>query len=146
MIVFKCPECGERMEIGSQMAASKIECIACREMIRVPDASDPAAFTEKPKAQRSKRAKPPRAKRRRSRSLVGDDDSLSDQEWWLYGAVFLFIPAAGVWVSSILYYLWRERLPSKAGQINQLGWIIFLCVHVPLFLLSCLCGFLARQR
>jgi hypothetical protein len=142
MIVFKCPECGERMEIGNQMAGQEIECVACRETVRVPDASDPS--TVKPK---TKRSKPCRAKRRAPSLFGGDDDALSDQEWWLYGALFLFVPGAGAWVSSILYYMWREQLPSKAAQINQLGWLIFLCVHLPVTLiLSCLCCLSLRRH
>ncbi len=142
MIVFKCPECGERMEIGNQMAGQEIECVACRETVQVPDASE-----SRPAKQKPKRSKSPRARRRAVVLFGGDDDALSDQEWWFYGALFLFVPGAGAWVSSILYYMWRERLPSKAGQINQLGWLIFLCAHLPVTLvLSCLCCLSLRRH
>jgi hypothetical protein len=141
MIVFKCPECGERMEIGNQMAGQEIECVACKETVRVPQTSD---FL--PAKAKTKRAKSLRATRRTPSLFGGDDDALSDQEWWMYGALFLFVPGAGAWISSILYYMWRERLPSKAAQINQLGWLIFLCVHLPVALiLSCLCCLALRR-
>jgi hypothetical protein len=57
------------------------------------------------------------------------DAGLSTQEWWLFGILFAFIPAANVLVSSVLYYVWRKNHPRRANQINTLGFIVFGC-HV----------------
>ena len=62
-----------------------------------------------------------------------DDPGLSPQEWWLFGFLFILIPAANVLVSSILYYVWRKKQPRRANQINTLGFIIFGC-HVVIFI------------
>ncbi len=51
---------------------------------------------------------------------------MTAQEWWLYGILFVLIPAANVFISSILYYVWKSERPKKAGQINMLGFLIFL--------------------
>ncbi|TLN28716.1 hypothetical protein FDZ74_00080 [bacterium] len=53
------------------------------------------------------------------------DTPLSSTEWALYSVVFFLIPFVNVWVSSILYYVWRGERPTRAKQINRLGFIIF---------------------
>jgi hypothetical protein len=62
------------------------------------------------------------------RSGVG----LSGKEWLFFGLLFLVIPLACIFVSSILYYSWKNNQPKRANQINALGFIVF---GVQLFLL-----------
>jgi DNA-directed RNA polymerase subunit RPC12/RpoP len=106
MITFKCPECGEKMEVSDRKAGMEIECLECGEMVEVPG----------------------KVRKRKSgsgsmNSFVGKN-RLTLQEYLLYGAVFVAVPMANVLISSLLYYMWREKEPTKAFQINQLGFVI----------------------
>ena len=53
------------------------------------------------------------------------DRPLSRNEWIGYTLGFLFIPCVNVIVSSVLYYSWRAKQPTRANQINRLGWMVF---------------------
>ena len=53
------------------------------------------------------------------------DSPLSSNEYALYSLAFFFVPFVNVWVSSILYYIWRGDRPMRAKQINRLGFIVF---------------------
>jgi hypothetical protein len=106
MIRFDCPECGEEMEIKDRMAGKEVPCVNCDKMIEVPEESRPRK----------------RKKRRRPRPA---EDTLSTLEWVLFSIVFFLFPCVNVLVSSILYYVWRAEWPTRAYQINSLGWIIF---------------------
>jgi hypothetical protein len=53
------------------------------------------------------------------------DSPLSSTEYALYAVAFFFVPFVNVWVSSILYYVWRREQPMRAKQINQLGFMVF---------------------
>lgn len=108
MIEFHCPLCDEPMEIRNEMAGRRVRCIACDELIDVP--------------QRSRR-------RLRSADLSADDDGLSGTEWLLYTLALVFVPAVNIVASGVLYYVWRDSRPSASKQINWLGFGIFL-VHV----------------
>ena len=114
MIEFDCPSCGETMEVKNKMAGQKVRCVGCDRLVRVPENDEDDDL-------------PPR------RSLKSDD-GLSSQEWLLYGLAFLFVPAVNVWVSSILYYVWKRDHPKRATQINMLGWVV-LAIHVALLCL-----------
>jgi hypothetical protein len=107
MIEFDCPKCGEPMEIKNRMAGQKVRCVECDRLVRVPEEDDEDDF-------------PPR--RRRG---IAKRDSLSGQEFLLFGLLFLFVPVVNVWVSSILYYVWRSERPTRAHQVNMLGFAIF---------------------
>src|SRR5262249_10538031 len=50
---------------------------------------------------------------------------LSVREFLLFGLLFLLVPAANVWVSSILYYVLKRDQPRRANQVNQLGLAVF---------------------
>jgi hypothetical protein len=107
MIEFDCPKCGEPMEVKNRMAGEKVRCVGCDRLVRVPDDDDD---DERPV--------------RRSRSRA-QGDGLSTMEWIIYSIIFLLIPCANVLISSILYYVWRADRPTKASQINMLGFGIF---------------------
>jgi len=104
MIEFDCPECGEPLEISDRMAGKRVRCLGCAEDVEVPDYSSS------------------RPSRRRPRKR---DIGLSGQEFLLYTLLFLFVPVANVFVSSILYYVWRGDQPRRANQINLLGFAVF---------------------
>jgi DNA-directed RNA polymerase subunit RPC12/RpoP len=104
MIEFECPECGEPLEISDRMAGKRVRCVGCDERIEVPERS---------------RERAPRRRR------VLRDAGLSGQEFLLYTLLFVFIPVANVFVSSILYYVWRGSQPRRANQINLLGFAVF---------------------
>jgi hypothetical protein len=53
-------------------------------------------------------------------------------ELLLFGGLFLFVPIVNVIVSSVLYYVWRRERPSKATQVNVLGFVLF-GLHVLVF-------------
>ncbi len=62
-----------------------------------------------------------------------EEDELED--WWkIIIWVSLFIPCIGGWiivvVSSIMYYVWRDRFPNKASQINRHGWAAWILGQV----------------
>ena len=63
-------------------------------------------------------------KKKKKKRKGGGDDGLSGLEWTLYSILFLFSGCLCVIVSSVLYYVWRDRRPTRAGQINKLGFII----------------------
>jgi len=63
------------------------------------------------------------------------DSPLSSSEYVLFSIAFLLVPFVKVWVSSILYYVWRRDQPTRAKQINQLGFIVFGCQILLYFLL-----------
>jgi hypothetical protein len=105
MIDLVCPKCGEEMEVSDRMRGRRVECVECGGPVRVPD----------------------RIRRRRRREA--DDVGLSSTEYVLFSLLFLAIPAVNVFVSSILYYVWKRDHPRKANQINGLGFIVF-GVHI----------------
>jgi DNA-directed RNA polymerase subunit RPC12/RpoP len=74
MIVFRCSECGEEMEIHRRNVGEFVKCVECGEEVLVPE-----------------------------RPGLVTDQGLSLTEWVLFGLLFFFIPAASVFVSSILY-------------------------------------------
>jgi hypothetical protein len=118
MIAFDCPKCGEPMEVKNKMAGEKVRCVECDRLMRVPEEDD---YDEDA---------PPR---RRSKPK---DDGLSPLEWALFTLLFLLIPCANVIVSSVLYYVWRADRPTRAFQINMLGFAIFgfhILIRVLLF-------------
>jgi hypothetical protein len=112
MIEFDCPACGEPLEISDRMAGRRVRCLGCDESIEVPDES-----LDRVRSVRSLR-----------------NQGLSGTEFFLFTLLFFFIPAANVWVSSILYYVWRRSRPRRANQINLLGFAVF-GIHVLLVIL-----------
>jgi hypothetical protein len=104
MIDFDCPECGEPLEISDRMAKKRVRCPGCDEAVEVPEYS---------------------SARLRGRRSPATDSGLSGQEFLAFTLLFLLIPAANVWVSSILYYVWRGSQPRRAKQINLLGFAVF---------------------
>ncbi len=52
------------------------------------------------------------------------DVPLSRNEYILFTLAFLFVPFVNVIVSSVLYYTWRAKQPTRANQINRLGFIV----------------------
>jgi hypothetical protein len=97
IITFRCPKCGEAMEIGTRMRGRQVRCVECDRLVTVPEEGGKS------------------------------DEGLSGQEWLLYGLLFLVIPAVNVLLSSILYYVWKGTQPRRANQINLLGFLIFGC-------------------
>ena len=53
-----------------------------------------------------------------------NDAGLSVGGQFRFGVIFFIIPGVCVLLSSILYYVWRESTPTKAKQINRLGWTV----------------------
>jgi hypothetical protein len=107
MIVFRCPECREEMEIPVRMAGRFVSCVECGQRVRVP--------------QEGGRRRP------------DDDEGLTGSERLGYTLLFLFVPCVNVIASSVLYYVWRPTRPRAAGQINLLGFLIF-AFHVVAFI------------
>jgi hypothetical protein len=106
------------MTIGERMVGRDVPCARCDAPVRVPEESVPRGG-----AQRRKFAA---------------DPGLTRKQYWLYALLFLFVPYACVFVSSILYYVWKADRPKSANQINTLGFIIFginLLVGAILYLL-----------
>ena len=119
MIEFDCPECGALNEVSDRKAGRRVRCVECDERIDVP-------------GERRKKPKP---------ILDGkpaEPDRLSQQEYLLYGLLFLLAPVISVVVSSVLYYVWKSSLPTKAYQINQLGWAVFGIHMLPLCTCCCI--------
>ncbi len=98
IIVFRCPECDEEMEIHPRRSGEYVQCVECGEDVQVP---------------------------RQRRDVRKDDPGLSTSEYLLFGLLFLCVPIANVVVSSILYYLWKATQPRRANQINTLGFLVF---------------------
>jgi hypothetical protein len=96
LIVFECPECNEEMEIPARNAGRYVTCVECGEEVRVP-----------------------------RRGVIDPDDNLSLTEHLMYGLLFLCVPGVNVGVSSILYYTWKADQPTRAKQINRLGFLTF---------------------
>ena len=119
MIEFDCPKCGALNVVSDRKAGSRMRCSKCDERIRVPG--------EPPRQKVSDFGEPRRPR-----------DRLSKEEYILYGVAFLVFPVVNVVISSILYYTWRETLPTKAFQINQLGWVIFGIQFLPMCCCCCL--------
>jgi hypothetical protein len=116
MIEFECRECDEPMEVRDRMAGRWVRCAGCGEEVRVP-----------------------------SRSYRRKDPGLSSQEFVLFGLLFLFVPFVNVWVSSILYYVWKNDRPRRASHINALGFAAF-GIHVVIFIaIMVLIGALANH-
>jgi hypothetical protein len=122
MIDFKCPECGEPMEIGDRMAGQQVRCVGCDEWVDVPQ-----------RRARRRRVSPDR--------MLDDDEGLSGGHWALFGVLFAVVPIVNVIVSSVLYYAWRSTKPRSANQINLLGFLIF-GLHI---LIGILVGVLTRK-
>lgn len=69
------------------------------------------------------------------------------------GLLIIPIPAVNILVSSILYYVWRAETPTRARQINRIGFIVFglqmlgLCLlFAPAFQAARKAAEQARQR
>jgi DNA-directed RNA polymerase subunit RPC12/RpoP len=118
MIEFDCPECGALNEASDRKAGRRVRCRKCDERIDVPD--------NRPK---KRRRDPPPAPRLR--------DELTIQEYVIYGLMFLVSPGINVAVSTFFYFNWKETLPTKAYQINQLGWVVFGMQFLPVCLCCC---------
>lgn len=79
------------------MAGRRVECVECGERFRIPD--DPPDWES--------------------------DEGFSSNEWVMFALLFFLIPAANVFVSSILYYVWKKSHPRRSSHINALGFIVF---------------------
>jgi DNA-directed RNA polymerase subunit RPC12/RpoP len=119
MIEFDCPECGAFNEVSDRKAGRRIRCRKCDERITVPD--------DRPRNRRDDTPKKPRLR-----------DALSKEEYLLYGLLFFVSPGINVVVSSFLYFHWKSEFPTKAYQVNQLGWVVFGIQFLPLCMCCCL--------
>lgn len=119
MIEFDCPECGASNEASDRKAGRRVRCRKCDERIDVPD--------NRPKKRR--RDPPPEPRLR---------DELNLQEYLIYGVLFLVSPGINVIVSTFLFYNWKDTLPTKAYQVNQLAWVIFGIQTLPWCLCCCI--------
>ncbi|MBI2807356.1 MAG: hypothetical protein HYX68_20430 [Planctomycetes bacterium] len=108
MIEFDCPKCGEPMEVKEHKAGERVRCVECDRLVRVPD-----RYNDRPI---------PRGRAPRDQGLTGN-------EWLLYGLLCLFVPGVNVIFTSVLYYTWQRDQPTRAGQINMLGFGVF-GIHV----------------
>jgi uncharacterized paraquat-inducible protein A len=97
MIETKCGGCGGKLEFPEKLAGQSVECPRCGQQVKV----------------------------RPSFWAPGRDGGLSRGEYLLFTLLFLSWPAVNVWVSSILYYVWRKSRPRRARQINTLGFLVF---------------------
>ena len=116
MIEFECPECGALNEVSDRKAGRRVRCTDCDLRIDVPE-----------------------GERRRAMGSTGAPrDRLSQNEYIIYGLIFLVSPFINVIVSSMLYFAWKETMPTKAYQINQLGWAAFGIQCIPICGCCCL--------
>jgi hypothetical protein len=130
MIDFDCPECGEPMQIGDRMAGREIRCVRCDEWVEVPH----SRRRERPRDDRDRDDDPERDRddrppRKKNKSRRVRETGLSPPEWILFPLVFLIFPGINVIASSILYYVWRSSQPTRATQINLLGFGSFI-IHL----------------
>jgi competence ComEA-like helix-hairpin-helix protein len=54
-----------------------------------------------------------------------------------FAIIFFLIPVACIFISSILYFVWRDDKPKKARQINSLGWMIIFSQISLIFIITC---------
>jgi hypothetical protein len=102
MIQFDCPKCGEAMEVKDRMAGQKVRCVECDRLVRVPEEE-----VDEPKPNKWNRG-------------------LTRNEWITYGVICAISPPLiNAIVTWILYNLWEHRYPTRAKQINMLGFATF---------------------
>src|SRR5436190_2040614 len=133
-IVFSCPCCAESMDIGAHMAGRQVQCVECNAAVMVPYQSEELRSSRMAGHGRRSNC------RKLEKAWLGEDRPLTGNEVLLISILFFFIPAANVWVSSILYYVWKKEHPTRAGQINRLGFLIF-AIHVVIAIIAVILAF-----
>ncbi len=122
MITFKCPDCGEKMEVSDRKAGMDVECVRCGEMVEVPGQ---APRKPRPAGQQKD---------------IFTREHLTMIEFIL--AIVIFLPMVGcnLFIGGMAYFILNEKYPTKAYQILQAAMIAFGIVFLSGCLLSCILG------